>query len=112
MKTSAKLRHARISAQKARLVADQIRGLPVEKAIDILEFSVKKAARMIKQILTSAVANAENNANMALEDLKVNQIFVDQGTTMKRMRPRARGRSGRILKPTSHITIVIADSQE
>ena len=109
METSSKLKHARISAQKARLVADQIRGLPVEKAMDILDFSVKRAAKMIKKVLASAIANAEHNADMGLEDLKVNRIFVDEGSTMKRIRARARGRACRILKPTSHITIVISD---
>jgi len=110
METSAKLRHARISAQKARLVADQIRGLPVDRAIDLLDFSVKRAARMIKQLLVSAIANAENNDGMTPDDLKVSRIFVDQGTVMKRIRPRARGRACRILKPTSHITIILSDS--
>lgn len=110
METSSKMKHARISAQKARLVADQIRGMKVERAIDLLDFSVKRAAKMIKRVLISAVANAENNNSMTLDDLKVSRIFVDQGTTMKRIRARARGRACRILKPTSHITIVISDS--
>lgn len=108
METSATLKHARISAQKARLVADQIRGIEVTKAIDLLDFSVKRAAKMIRKLLLSAVANAENNLGMMLDDLKVHRIFVDEGTSLKRIRPRARGRANRILKPTSHITIVIA----
>jgi large subunit ribosomal protein L22 len=108
METSATLKHARISAQKARLVADQIRGMEVDKAIDLLDFSVKRAAKMIRKLLLSAAANAENNLGMMLDDLKVHRIFVDEATSLKRIRPRARGRANRILKPTSHITIVIA----
>ena len=110
METQAVLRHARISAQKARLVADQIRGLPVEKALNVLDFSPKKAAGLMKKVLESAIANAEHNDGADIDELKVSSIFVDQGPVMKRMRARAKGRGNRIIKRTSHITVTVADS--
>jgi len=109
MQAVAKLKHARISAQKGRLVADQIRGLPVEKALDVLTFSNKKAADLIKKILDSAIANAENNEGADIDELRVSAICVDEGPTMKRIRARAKGRAARILKRTSHITVTVAD---
>jgi len=109
MQAMAKLRYAHISPQKGRLVADQIRGLPVEKALDLLSFSDKKAAVMIKKILDSAIANAENNEGADIDELRVSKVFVDEGPTMKRIRARAKGRSSRILKRTSHITVTVAD---
>ncbi len=109
MGTQAILRHAKISPQKARLVADQIRGLAVESALDILTFSNKKAAVMLKKLLESAVANAENNDGADIDELKVREICVDQGPMLKRMRPRAKGRGARILKRSSHITITVAE---
>ncbi len=109
MKTIAKLRHARISAQKVRLVADQVRGLEVEKALEILTFSNKKAADMVKNVLDSAIANAEHNDGADIDELKVAEIMVDDGPTMKRIRPRAKGRANRILKRSSHITVVVGD---
>jgi len=109
MQTSAKLRYAHLSAQKGRLVADQIRGLPVEQAIDILTFSNKKGAVLVKKLLDSAIANAENNEGADIDELKVSAIFVDEGPTMKRIRARAKGRASRILKRTSHITVTVAD---
>jgi len=109
MQANAKLRYARISAQKVRLVADQIRGLPVEKALEILAFSNKKAAELIKKLLDSAIANAENNEGADIDELKVSAIFVDEGPTMKRIRARAKGRAARILKRTSHITVTVAE---
>ena len=109
MQTSAKLRFAHLSAQKGRLVADQIRGLPVEKALDVLTFSNKKGADMIKKVLDSAIANAENNEGADIDELKVSAIYVDEGPTMKRIRARAKGRATRILKRTSHITVTVAD---
>ena len=90
---SAKLRGARLSAQKARLVADQIRGKKVEEALDILAFSTKKGAAIVKKVLESAVANAEHNEGKDIDDLAVSTIFVDEGMTMKRIRPRAKGRA-------------------
>jgi large subunit ribosomal protein L22 len=110
MEVAAKLRHARISAQKMRLVADQIRGLPIERALDVLTFSNKKAAGIIKKVLLSAVANAENNEGADIDELRVSRIFVDEGPTAKRIRARAKGRATRVLKRTSHVTVMVADS--
>ncbi|CAA6823116.1 MAG: LSU ribosomal protein L22p (L17e) [uncultured Thiotrichaceae bacterium] len=109
MEVAARLRFARLSPQKGRLVADQIRGLPVDKALDILAFSPKKGAAMIKKVLESAIANAEHNEGADVDELSVARVFVDQGPTMKRIRPRAKGRANRILKRTSHITVTVGD---
>ena len=111
MEVAARLKGARISAQKARLVADQVRGMPVEQALSLLEFSPKKAAHIVKKILDSAIANAENNEGADVDELKVSSIFVDEGMTMKRLRPRAKGRADRILKRSCHITIKVADGE-
>ncbi|HCS27553.1 MAG TPA: 50S ribosomal protein L22 [Spongiibacteraceae bacterium] len=111
MEVAARLTGARMSAQKARLVADQIRGKGVEEALDILSFSTKKAAGIIKKVLNSAIANAEHNEGADVDELKVSTIFVDEGMTMKRLRPRAKGRADRILKRSCHITIKVADSE-
>ncbi|WP_252177326.1 50S ribosomal protein L22 [Endozoicomonas sp. 4G] len=100
---------ARISAQKARLVADQIRGKAVGEALDLLAFSPKKAAELVKKVLESAIANAEHNDGMDIDELKVSAIFVDEGMTMKRIRPRAKGRADRILKRSCHITVKVAE---
>jgi large subunit ribosomal protein L22 len=110
METSAVLRNVRISPQKARLVADQIRSKPVGQALDILNFSPKKGASLIKKLLDSAIANAEHNDGADIDALKVKRIFVDAGTTFKRMMPRAKGRGNRILKRTSHITVTVSDN--
>ena len=109
MEATAKLKSARISPQKARLVADQIRGLPVERADEVLTFSTKKAAHTVRKVLMSAIANAEHNSGADIDELKVRTIFVDEGPTLKRGMPRAKGRFTRILKRTSHITIVVAE---
>lgn len=109
METVAKLRFARIAPQKARLVADQVRGLPVERALENLRFSSKKAARIIHKVLESAIANAEHNDGADIDELKVSAIMVDEGPTMKRIKPRARGRADRIFKRTSHVTVRVAD---
>lgn len=109
METTAKLSYARISPQKCRLVADQVRGLPVEQALQILAFSPKKAAGLVKKVLESAIANAEHNDGADIDELKVAKIYVDQGPTLKRMRARAKGRGTRILKRTSHITVAVAE---
>ena len=109
MEALAKHRFARTSAQKARLVADQIRGLPVAQALDILTYSTKKAAVLVKKVLESAIANAEHNQGADIDELKVAKVFVDEGPTMKRIMPRAKGRADRILKRSSHITVVVAD---
>ena len=109
MQATAKLRYARISAQKGRLVADQIRGLPVERALEVLQFSKKKGAALMKKVLDSAIANAENNEGADVDELKVTAVMVDEGPTMKRIRARAKGRASRILKRTSHITVAVGD---
>jgi large subunit ribosomal protein L22 len=109
METAAKLKHARISAQKVRLVADQIRGLPVERALNLLAFSNKKAASIMKKLLESAIANAENNDGADIDELRVSRVFVDEGPVMKRIRARAKGRASRIMKRTSHITVAVAE---
>ena len=109
MEVAAKLRGAGLSAQKARLVADQIRGKSVEDALDFLTFSTKKGAAVIKKVLESAIANAEHNEGADVDELKVSTIYVDEGLTMKRIRPRAKGRADRILKRTCHITVKVAD---
>jgi large subunit ribosomal protein L22 len=111
MEVAARLKGARISAQKARLVADQVRGMPVEEALSLLEFSPKKAAHIVKKILDSAIANAENNEGADVDELKVSTIYVDEGMTMKRLRPRAKGRADRILKRSCHITVKVADGE-
>lgn len=107
METKAILRTARISPQKARLVADQVRGLPAGRALDLLKFSDKKAAHLLYKVLWSAVSNAENNDGADADDLKVSRIFVDEGPALKRFMARAKGRGTRILKRTSHITVVV-----
>jgi len=109
METVAKLSYARISPQKCRLVADQVRGLPVDQALQLLSFSSKKAASLVKKVLESAIANAEHNDGADIDELKVAKIYVDQGPTLKRMRARAKGRGTRILKRTSHITVAVAE---
>jgi large subunit ribosomal protein L22 len=107
---TAKLRFARISAQKARLVADQIRGRTVENALNELTFSTKKGAVLMKNVLESAIANAENNLGIDIDTLRVKAVWVDEGPSMKRIRARAKGRASRILKRTSHINVIVADS--
>ena len=109
MEVSARLKGARLSAQKARLVADQIRGKDVEEALELLTYSTRKAAVIISKVLNSAIANAEHNENADVDELKVASIQVDQGMTMKRIMPRAKGRADRILKRCCHITITVAD---
>jgi large subunit ribosomal protein L22 len=109
MEVSAKLSHARISAQKCRLVADQVRGMPVERALELLTFSPKKASGLVRKVLESAIANAEHNEGADIDELKVSAIFVNEGPTLKRLRARAKGRANRILKRTSHITVTVSD---
>lgn len=108
MEVVASLRHAKLSAQKCRLVADQIRGLGVNQASNILTFSTKKAAGLIQQVLNSAIANAEHNEGLDIDDLKISTIHVDEGVTMKRFRARAKGRGNRISKRTCHITVKVS----
>ena len=109
MEVAAKLKGASLSAQKARLVADQIRGKSVEEALDVLQFSGRKGADIIKKVLESAIANAEHNDGADVDELKISTIYVDEGMTMKRIKPRAKGRADRILKRSCHITVKVAE---
>jgi large subunit ribosomal protein L22 len=111
MEVSATLKFARLSAQKCRLVCDQIRGLPIDRALDVLKFSRKKSAAVLKKLLDSAIANAEHNNGADIDELKVCRIFADQGPAYKRMQARAKGRGTRLLKPTCHITVVLSDKE-
>jgi large subunit ribosomal protein L22 len=109
MEVSAILRGTRLSAQKGRLVADQIRGLPVDRALNILAFSPKKGATVIKKVLESAIANAEHNEGADIDTLKVKTIYLDKGPSLKRFTARAKGRGNRIEKQTCHITVTVGD---
>jgi large subunit ribosomal protein L22 len=109
MEVAAKLKGAKLSAQKARLVADQVRGKQVGEALDVLSFSTKKGALLVRKLLESAIANAEHNEGADVDELSVSKIFVDEATTMKRIRPRAKGRADRILKRSCHTTLAVAD---
>ena len=109
MQTQASLRGVRLSAQKGRLVADQIRGLPVDKALNILAFSPKKGAGIIKKVLESAIANAEHNDGADIDELKVTTIYVEKGMVLKRFTARAKGRGNRITKPTCHIFLSVGN---
>jgi large subunit ribosomal protein L22 len=111
MEVAAKLKFARLSPQKCRLVCDQIRGLPIDRALDVLKFSRKKVAGVLKKLLDSAIANAENNHGADIDELKVSKIYADQGPTYKRMEAKAKGRGARILKPTCHITVVLSNRE-
>ncbi len=109
METRAILRGVRLSDQKGRLVADQIRGLPVDKALSILTFSPKKGAGIIKKVLESAIANAEHNDGADIDELKVKTIYVEKGMVLKRFAARAKGRGNRIIKPTCHIFLTVGN---
>ena len=111
MQVKAHLRHARVSPQKARLFADQIRGKDIDRALDILTYSPKKSAEMIRKLLMSAVANAENNFGLDVDELFVSSIQVNQGPVLKRIQPRAKGRASRILKKMSHISVELAEKE-
>lgn len=109
METAARLRYAIISPQKVRLVADQIRGLPVARALELLEFSPRKASAIVRKVVDSAIANAEHNNGADIDELRITRILVDAGPMYKRVQPRAKGRANRILKRTSHITVAVAE---
>ena len=111
MESKAILRTARISPQKARLVADQVRGMQASRAYELLQFSDKKAAHMIGKVLWSAISNAESNLGADIDELKVSTIMVDEGPVLKRFMARAKGRGTRILKRTSHITVVVGSGK-
>ena len=110
-KRTSSLRSVRISPQKARLVADQVRGLPASRALDLLKFSDKKAAGLIYKVVYAPVSNAENNAGDDADELRIATITVDEGPTLKRFMARAKGRGTRILKRTSHITVVVGEGK-
>jgi large subunit ribosomal protein L22 len=112
METRATLYGVRLSAQKGRLVADQIRGLPVEKALNLLAFSPKKGAQIIKKVLESAIANAEHNDGADVDELKVKRIFVERGIPLKRFQARAKGRGNRVTKQSCHIFVVVGDEEK
>jgi large subunit ribosomal protein L22 len=109
METRAVLRGVRLSSQKGRLVADLIRGLPVDKALNILAFSPKKGAAIIKKVLESAIANAEHNDGADIDELKVKTICVEKGMVLKRFTARAKGRGNRIVKPTCHVFLTVGN---
>ena len=111
METTAPLRGVRLSAQKGRLVADQIRGLPVDQALNLLAFSPKKGARILKKVLESAIANAEHNEGADIDELKVQTIYIDKAATLKRFTARAKGRGNVIGKQTCHIHVVVGDGK-
>jgi len=109
MQVSAKLRHAHISPQKCRLVADMVRGQPVGQALQVLAYTPKKGARLVRKVLESAIANAEHNHGADIDELKVSTIEVNEAPTFRRYRARAKGRGTRIIKRNSHITICVGD---
>jgi large subunit ribosomal protein L22 len=109
MEVKAIHRGARISAQKTRLVADQIRGLPVDKALNVLTFSPKKAAGIVKKVVLSAIANAEHNEGADIDELKIKSIYVDKAASLKRFTARAKGRGNRIEKQSCHITVTVGN---
>jgi len=109
MEVKAIHRGARISAQKTRLVADQIRGLSIERALNVLTFSPKKAAGIVKKVVLSAIANAEHNEGADIDELKIKSIYVDKAASLKRFTARAKGRGNRIEKQTCHITVTLGN---
>lgn len=111
MKCTARLKQSRISPQKCRIVADQIRGMPVEKALEILKYNKNKSSVFVKKVLESAIANAEHNQGADIDELNVSAIWVDEGPVMKRFKPRAKGRINHIYKRTSHITVIVEDRE-
>jgi large subunit ribosomal protein L22 len=111
MEVSATYKYARLSPQKGRLIADQIRNLPVARALQVLTFSNKDAAAVMKKILESAIANAEHNEGADIDELTVSKVFVNEGPTLKRIQPRAKGRANRILKRSSHITVTVSEKK-
>src|SRR4029453_10666140 len=111
MEVRAVAKRVKLSPQKARLVADLVRGKGVGEALNVLGFSTQKSARVMRKVLESAIANAENNEGADVDELKVREIYVDAGLVMKRIKPRAKGRADRITKRTSHTTINMTDTQ-
>src|SRR5579871_739922 len=111
MEVAAKLKFVRLSAQKCRLMCDLIRGMPIDRALDVLKFSPKRSATLVKKVLDSAIANAELNFGLDIDDLRIAHIYADQGPIYKRMQARAKGRGSQIRKPTCHLTVILSDSE-
>jgi large subunit ribosomal protein L22 len=111
MQVASKLKHARISPQKCRLVADMVRGQSVALALNTLRYTPKKGAKIVRKVLESAIANAENNLSADVDELKVQTITVDEAPTFKRFHARAKGRGNRIVKRNSHITVTVGDGK-
>jgi len=111
MQATAVLKTIRMSPQKARLVVDQIRGLPVARALTVLEYNTRRGSHYVRKVLESAIANAEHNQGADIDELKVETVFVDAGPVLKRWRPRAKGRAGKILKRTCHILVTVGDGR-
>ena len=112
MNVAAKLYGVRLSAQKGRLVADLVRGQPIGNALNILNFTPKKGAKIIKKVLESAIANAEHNNGADIDELKVTEIYVEKGPVLKRFHARAKGRGNRIVKPTCHVFLTVGDGKK
>jgi len=112
MNVQAKLYGVRLSAQKGRLVADLVRGQPIGSALNILTFTPKKGAKIIKKVLESAIANAEHNNGADIDELKVTEIYVEKGPVLKRFHARAKGRGNRIVKPTCHVFLTVGDGKK
>ena len=112
MQVQAKLYGVRLSAQKGRLVADLVRGQPIGSALNILTFTPKKGAKIIKKVLESAIANAEHNNGADIDELKITTIFVEKGPVLKRFHARAKGRGNRIVKPTCHVFVTVGDGKK
>ena len=111
MEVTARLRSAPLSAQKGRLIANMIRNMSVSGALDVLKFTPKKGAQLVRKLLESAIANAENNNGADIDELKIGVVCVDEAATLKRISPRAKGRANRICKRTCHITIKVSDEE-
>lgn len=112
MEVAAKLKFARLSPQKCRLMCDLVRGMPIDRALDVLKFSPKRSAAVVKKVLDSAIANAEHNFGLDIDDLRIAHIYADQGPVYKRMHARAKGRGSQIRKPTCHVTVILSDSEK
>ena len=112
MQVSATAKRLRVSPRKARLVADQVRGKAVSAAMDILIFSTQKSAPLMRKVLESAIANAENNEGADVDELMIAEVYVNEGITVKRVSPRARGRADRVFKRTCHVTVTVTDDSQ
>ena len=109
MRVSATAKRLKVSPRKARLVVDLVRGLPVDRALDVLAFSTQRSAGLVRKVVESAIANAESREGADIDELRIAEIYVNKGVTMKRIRPRAKGRADRIFKRSSHVTVTVTD---